>query len=344
MKKNRLLLSVLCFLLMLLLIPTSVYARTAVNTDHPASLSVVCRYEDRALKGVVFDLYKVADTDSFGRFTLTDAFSGYAVSLEQESSAAWRALAATLEQYALRDGIAAVKQTDTDESGTASFGDIGIGMYLVCGQRYEDGNFVYTPEAFLVSVPGLDENDSWKYDVETACKGEGFTSQPETTTVKVLKVWEDSGHETNRPEEIEVQLLRDGTVYETVVLKAENNWRYTWNDLSTDHVWSVIEKTVPDNYIPLVSREGITFVLSNVYNPTFTEVEVEKIWDDKGYENKRPESIEVQLLRDGEVYDTVVLNSDGKWKHNWDGLEAGRDWTVKEKSAPSGYKSGIKQT
>lgn len=344
MKKNRWLLSVFCFLLMTMLLPINAYARTAIDTEHPVSLSVMCSHEGKMLENVKFDLYKVADIDKYGHFTLTDAFSEYAVSLEQESSAEWRALAGTLAQYARRDGILPEQQAITDQSGKASFSELNIGLYLVYGHRYTSDDLVYTPEAFLVSIPNLDENDNWVYDVEVNCKGEGYLSLPATTTVKVLKKWEDTGHESNRPKGIEVQLLRDNTIYETVVLNADNYWRYTWSGLSSDYQWSVVEKDVQDNYTLLISREGITYVLTNTYTPTFTTVEVEKIWDDKGHENKRPTAIEVQLIRDGEIYETVSLSASNGWKYLWEGLEAGRDWTIKEKSTPYGYTASIKQS
>ena len=58
----------------------------------------------------------------------------------------------------------------------------------------------------------------------------------------MLKVWEDGDQETTRPESVRVQLLRDGEVYDTVTLSAENGWRHTWEDLSKQFVWQVIEE------------------------------------------------------------------------------------------------------
>ena len=345
MKKNkRWIIGFTIFLMMAVSFPITVFARGAVDTDRDASLTVNCTYDENPLSGVAFDLYKVADMDAYGEFTVTDDFSGYAISLDQQTAEEWRALAQTIASYAIRDNLPVLLQETTDSSGHAAFTGLRAGMYLVYGHRYINGDFVYTPEPFLVSLPGLDNNDDWLYDVETNCKGEGHTDLPMTTTVKVLKVWEDAGHESNRPRDIEVQLLRDDLVYDTVTLNAENNWRYTWQDLSTDYQWSVIEKDVPENYTLLITREGITFVLTNTYNPTFTTVVVEKIWNDPGHENSRPREIEVQLLRDGQVYDTVVLNESCNWRYAWSGLEEGHDWSVKEQSIPAGYAAIITQT
>lgn len=66
-----------------------------------------------------------------------------------------------------------------------------------------------------------------------------------------------------RPAFIEVQLLRDGRVFDTVRLREENNWSHTWTGLDADFAWSVVETAVPAGYTVRVERAGITFVLTN---------------------------------------------------------------------------------
>lgn len=60
-----------------------------------------------------------------------------------------------------------------------------------------------------------------------------------------------------------------------------------------------------------------------------------KVWKDNGSET-RPKEITVLLLKDGEVYDTVKLNSENGWSYTWQNLEKGHDWTVAEKET-EGY-------
>lgn len=61
-----------------------------------------------------------------------------------------------------------------------------------------------------------------------------------------------------------------------------------------------------------------------------------KIWDDKGYEDKRAKEISVQLLRDGQVYETVTLTKDNGWRYTWNDLPARYTWTIAEKEL-TGY-------
>lgn len=56
-----------------------------------------------------------------------------------------------------------------------------------------------------------------------------------------------------------------------------------------------------------------------------------KIWDDEGYETIRPKEVTVQLLCDGEVYDTRTLNKENNWRYAWDNLDGKCEWEVIEK-------------
>lgn len=64
---------------------------------------------------------------------------------------------------------------------------------------------------------------------------------------------------------------------------------------------------------------------------------VKKVWDDRGYESKRPKSITVELLKDGVVAETVTLSKHNSWTYEWTGLDSAYKWDVREKKV-SGYK------
>lgn len=64
---------------------------------------------------------------------------------------------------------------------------------------------------------------------------------------------------------------------------------------------------------------------------------VQKVWEDDGNEKKRPQSISVQLLENGKVVDTVVLNRDNNWEYTWKNLDGGSVWQVVEAETPAGY-------
>ena len=78
------------------------------------------------------------------------------------------------------------------------------------------------------------------------------------------------------------------------------------------------------------------------YNPpggddNTVDREVLKVWKDDGNEDRRPDEIVVQLLRDSEVYATVTLSADNNWRYTWTGLDDDHTWRVVEYQTPESY-------
>jgi len=67
-----------------------------------------------------------------------------------------------------------------------------------------------------------------------------------------------------------------------------------------------------------------------------------KVWKDAGHEANRPQSVTVQLLQDGKIFDTVALNAVNGWEYIWENLEANYSWSVIE-NVPEGYTVQITQ-
>lgn len=270
---KRLLALILCVLLIPVFLPEQVSAAENIDTEREVSLSISYQDGDTPLSGAEFDIYLVAVADESGELTVTEEFSGFPVNIQGENDEEWRALASTLEGYVLREDIPPTDSGMTDEQGMVTFPTEGkslkAGLYLVLGHRHTQNGRRYDPAPFMVMLPGLDEEkDTRIYDVTVNAKYDSseIPENPEDDTIdrKVLKVWEDDGHEKDRPKEITVQLLCDGEVYDTVILNEENNWRYTWTDLDNGCTWTVAEKE-QEGYKAEITREGITFVVTNTY-------------------------------------------------------------------------------
>lgn len=69
-------------------------------------------------------------------------------------------------------------------------------------------------------------------------------------------------------------------------------------------------------------------------------VTVRKVWKDDGID--RPDSITVQLFRDGKVYDEVRLDQSNQWTYTWDRLSKGHKWNVEEADIPDGFEASYK--
>lgn len=266
-----LLAAVLCLL-------TSVaQAAGSIDLTRKPTLTLTYRDGKTALSGAKFSICRVADADETGELTVRSEFDEFDLDIRGKNDRRWREMAQTLESYVLRRELTPADSGKTDKTGMLTFPTQGktlaAGLYLVIGERHtQDGND-YDAEPFFVLLPTQDlENNEWVYDVSANVKF-GKTPVPDdgdTVTRKVLKVWDDDGAEDSRPQEITVELLRNGKVYDTVKLSEKNNWRYTWLDLDADARWSVTEKTV-SGYTVSITREGITFVVTNTKKPDRTD-------------------------------------------------------------------------
>lgn len=249
-------------LAIVLLMPVQVPASEGMDPDQEISLIISCNDENWPLTGVQFDIYLVAAVDKYGEMTVADAFSEdykkeELLELDEEG---WRELAFTLEGYILQNQITPTDSGETDTEGRLVFPSdpdrkLTAGLYLVLGQHHIQDRYVYDAAGSILLLTGPENEINPKFEV---------TEQPDTVTRKVLKVWKDSGHEQERPKEITVQLFRDNDIYDTVTLNADNNWRYTWENLDGGCKWTVAEKK-PEAYKVTVTKEGITFVVTNTY-------------------------------------------------------------------------------
>lgn len=69
---------------------------------------------------------------------------------------------------------------------------------------------------------------------------------------------------------------------------------------------------------------------------------VNKIWNDAGNETNRPESVEVQLYKDGEAYrEPITLNAENDWTYTWYGLSQYGQYSVVELTQIENYISSV---
>ena len=273
---NRVLSCLLGLICMLALFPVQAFAAGAIDPNKDVTLTIEYKHNNVPVSDVTFDLYYAASVDAYAEFTLVGDFQNYPVEVNGLTTDAWKTLAETLAVYADRDQLKPMDSGKTNTQGILSFpsqqSSLKPGLYLVVGRKLVQNGYTYTTEPFLVSLPNLDQkSDTWTYDVIAVPKHTQTENPPtpsdETVERRVLKVWKDDIQQS-RPKEVVIQLLRDGTVYDTVTLNAANNWRHTWGELpkynndGSKIVWSVVEKEL-ENYTVLITQNGITFVVTN---------------------------------------------------------------------------------
>lgn len=176
----------------------------------------------------------------------------------------------------------------------------------------ENGNEItYTAEEN--EIPG------YTTSIEKTDTGYVFTNThiPETVTVTVDKVWEDSENQDGlRPNTINIKLVSNGIVKDAY-LDADSNWHLEFKGLPKyrDHgilnKYSVQEIDV-DGYTSTVTTEdGYTFTIENDHMPAVIDIPIMEEWiDDNDRDGLRPDSHTVVLVDGTNAIEEVVLDRD----------------------------------
>ena len=319
---------------------------------------------------VAYTIYKVADVyPEIAQYKALDP--QLAASLKRFSGdGGWGSKVNGVKTYVTSAEYAAANPDNkpitgtTDTNGEVTFTKLDCGIYLVCGSESDwiDG-VKYIQADTLLTVPSYVPGEGYsKYTVDSTAK---VNTRQRYITVNIK--WEDEGYEDNRPQSVTVQLRRkDGTVIHNQSITGD--WSYTWTDPYGDlEAWIVTasrDELISKNYDKDTFDEyekttGFTAGGDDLTTLTFTlkivgteiggddpppttsirDLRVLKVWlGDGGDTTLRPDSITVDLLRDGEVYDTVELSSATNWRYDWSKLETKYDWQVLEHvESGSGY-------
>ena len=189
------------------------------------------------------------------------------------------------------------------------------------------------------------------YTTETTKEGNKVTitnTYTTTTSVEGTKTWVDySNIDNTRPESITINLIKNGTIIDSKEVTAENGWKYSFTDLEKyDAQNELIEYAISEDAIPNYTVEINGYDVINTYVAK-TSIKGVKVWDDNdNKDNTRPESITVNLLKDGLKIKSIVVAKDDNWeyefkdllKYNDDGTEI--KYTIEEEQV-EGYKSEV---
>ena len=182
-----------------------------------------------------------------------------------------------------------------------------------------------------------------------------FTNTPvPLRDIDVQKIWNDANDQDGmRPKSIDVQLTANGKALGSpVTLTRSMGWAYTWTDLDKldeagNEIDYAVEELTIGNYTSKVTGDMTAgFTITNTHDPEKTKVPVSKVWSDKeNQDGKRPESVTVVLLADGEIADRIVLRKANQWSHVFEDLpkyNSGKEiaYTVREESV-SDYTAAI---
>ena len=148
-----------------------------------------------------------------------------------------------------------------------------------------------------------------------------------------------------------IELVSDGLIYGGAILEEANNWTYTFLNLDKDNNVDIRERLDSNGVVHLANytiKESevpyyVSFVSSNSTSinplmPSETKffdgkeekittgikitnklelinLTVSKVWDDKDdFYGKRPANVTINVFKNGEIVNSIVLNKDNGWK------------------------------
>ena len=187
-------------------------------------------------------------------------------------------------------------------------------------------------------------------DYDTKIEGsiaDGFTVvntyNPTLIPIEVTKTWDDANDQDGvRPETIKMTLIGKVNGEVKYTSKAEtvtdadyqnnNTWKHTFTDLPKRYLgqeieYSVVETLADDS--PYTGTSVTDLEIKNSYEPQTITFNIFKDWDDNdNNDGKRPESITVHLLKDGNEIETSTITEETGWAISFGPLPKFRDHGV----------------
>lgn len=170
---------------------------------------------------------------------------------------------------------------------------------------------------------------------------------PETVKISGQKVWDDAENQDGkRPASVKVKILNGDTVVDEQNVTSANEWKYESKALPKYAAGQEITYTVSEEAVPGYTSKVDGYNITNSYTPETTTVSGSKTWEDgDNQDGKRPASITVNLLSDGQKVNTQTVGEAEGWSYNFTGLPVYKNgqritYTVTEEAVP-GYSTNL---
>lgn len=203
------------------------------------------------------------------------------------------------------------------QSNTA-FPGINVKIYRVA-EAFADGTFeLIAPfSAYPVNIHGITSQKEWQ---DTASALVSFITNDEISATRTQP--------TDEAGTAVFTQLQTGLYLVAGAVAQNDSGTYIFNDFMV--------------YLPTPQQEG-GFLYDAEAKPKCSQFtpsdhySVLKLWKDAGNEQERPESVTVDILKDGVRQQTVTLSPENNWSYSWTVPDRQGVWTVAERNVPRGY-------
>ena len=241
------------------------------------------------------------------------------------------------------DGYLTNRAEITDEVATDKDGNIIDGIKdrdstpgslssdkLKLDTYYKDYNRKYgIDDTYINFYPG-EENGKKEDDTDFETV---YIEKPETIDISGTKTWDDEGNKDGiRPEKITIYLLANGKNVDSKEISEKDGWEYSFTGLAKyDDNKQEIKYTVDESEVEKYTKQINGYDIVNTYKPETpptptpetVDVSGTKTWDDENNKNnKRPKTIIINLLANGEKISSTVVVADenGNWNYEFTSL------------------------
>lgn len=226
-------------------------------------------------------------------------------------------------------------------------------------------------KSFTIPVTGKIDNGTSALDFNGSAAGNTDQrivknikfANDQSTSVSGSITWKDPNDK--KPSAITVKLYQEGntTALRSVSVGEQDGWKYSFTNLAKNDASSnPIRYTVTTNS---VSGFSVSQTKGDPYSFTYTanssgssdsssdtqKLSVKVTWSDSNNKYKiRPESVNVDLLRDGETVESATLDASNHWTTYWKEMpkkdENGEDYiyTVAQSNLPEAYTEAVSGT
>ncbi len=182
---------------------------------------------------------------------------------------------------------------------------------------------------------------------ETRVNGFNITNihEAEKISIEGNKTWEDNNNQDGvRPQSITINLFANGEKIDTKQVTENEEWKWNFENLPKYKNGVEIEYTISEENVENYTSKVEGYNIINTHTPGETGRTVQKVWQDSNNQDGiRPESIEVQLLSNGEACgEKVTLSEENEWKYTWEKLPEKKEgvkveYTLEEIGEVPGY-------
>ena len=238
-----------------------------IETERRCSLRLTYHHGDKLFEGLEIQIFHAADVSENKEYTLSTAFRDLPVNINAVSSQSeWENIASTLTAYTLANSISPTQEKNTDQNGAVKFTDLPVGLYLVRWTKNETEDQVSGFEPFIISVPDINDDGSWNYDINALPKPGKYAPTNQETEYRAVVLWDDEGFEAHRPDHVQIEVFKDGKSVGIYTVSARENWTCKWTALDDGSVWTVVERGIGAEYEITVSQYGKVFTIVNHFS------------------------------------------------------------------------------